>query len=321
MIILLHCRGRAPYTIGTLDVWYRGSLSRSFTCRPRAQQRSCRITGNQTHVSQLQCICRAQQLSDQRLQSRAWLCVVQTCTRSAVPALAADLRLSSLEREALAAFGPRESPSTYQLLPDQRPLPGDAPQVGPGHCSTAPPHQQRPQLALGLERSPSRSLSGEAAGAALASLKQEECQHQQAARASLLAGAGAGAPAGSGVVAGASLLPGPAREQQLMLAPPQAEVGAPQTEPRASSRSHLRGEGGLAAAAGQGQPKAQAAVTGRRLQQQQALDQEPGDSHGAVLHGISGEAAEGSDEDDVTGAAKPPAGEPQHAQSCLGGPG
>lgn len=244
---------------------------------------------------------------------------MQTCDRSAVPLLAADLRLSSLEREALAAFGSRDSPSKYQLLPDQRQLPGDATLLGPSPRRTAAgPHQQRPQLGLGLERGPSRSLPGESVGAALASLEQapqQELQHQQAARASPLAGAGAlagagviagaGPLAGPGLLAGASVAAGPAApQQQLVLAPPQGEL-------RASSRGPPRGKGGLAAAAGQGQgqPEVQAALTGRQQQQQQVADKDRGDSHGAVLHGISGDAGEGSDGDDVTGAAKPPAGE------------
>ena len=243
--------------------------------------------------------------------------MVQIYARSTVPALAADLRLSSMERDALAAFGPRESPSRYQLLPDQRQLPGDATLLGPG------PHQQRPQLALGPEHRPSRSLPGEAVGAALASLEQvpqQDLQHQQAVRASPLAGAGAGALAGSGLLAGPSDAPGPAAHgQQLMLALPQAEVGASQMEPRASSCSPGRGKA-AAAGPGEGQPDLQAAPTGKRQQQQAAADRERGDSHGAVLHGISGEAGEGSDGDDVTGAAKPPAGEPpcMHSPALAG---
>ena len=232
-----------------------------------------------------------------------------------------------MEREALAAFGPRESPSKYQLLPDQRQVPGHATLLHAGPRSTSLPIQQSPQLVLGLEHGPSRSLPGEAVGAALVSLEQapqQDLQHQQAARASPLAGAGA--LAGSGVVAGASplvrpgLLAGPsvaavpaAHEQQLMLAPPRAEVGAPQPELQASPCSPRKGKGGSAAAAGQGegQPESQAALTGRQQpQQQQAADPDWGDSHGGVLQGISGEAAEGSDGDEVTGAAKPPAGEP-----------
>ena len=227
-----------------------------------------------------------------------------------------------MEREALASFGLRDSPTRYQLLPDQRQLHGDVTLLGHGPCSSAPPHQQRPQLGMSLEHGPSHSLPGEAAGAALASLEQgpqQELQHQQVARASPQAGAGAlagpgvaaGASplAGLGPLGGASMAVGPAaHEQQLTLAPPQADVRGPQTEPRVSSRSPLRGEG-------QGQPEVQAALPGRK-QQQAVADREPGNSHGAVLQ--LGEAAEGSDGDDVTGAAKPPAGElPAQRQTCL----